>query len=44
MSKTMDDNIRDFKNTQYFSDSTYYAVPSFNKGAKLWLLLEFKKT
>ena len=39
----MEKNIRDLNNTQFFSDCTYYAVPPFYKGAKLWLLLAFIK-
>lgn len=34
-------NIHLNDNTQFFSDSTYYAVPPFNKGVKFRILLAF---
>jgi len=41
MSKKIENNIKNNNNTQYFSDSIYYALPPFNKGVKLWILLAF---
>ena len=43
MNEKMEDNIQNINNTQFFSDC-YYAIPPFNKGAKLWILLAFNNT
>ena len=41
MNAKMEENIQNINNTQLFSNCTYYAIPPFNKGAKLWILLAF---
>ena len=43
MNKEMEFNITNKNNSQYFTESTYYAISPYNKGSKLWIHLGFNK-
>ena len=43
MNEDMENNIQNTDNMQYFSDTTYYVIPPYNKSYKLWILLTFNK-
>ena len=44
MNNEMENNIQKKDNSQYFSDCTYYALPPYNRGSKIWILIAFNKS
>ena len=40
----MEYNIQKNDNSQYFSYCTYYSLPPYQRGSKIWILLSFNKT